>query len=130
MVTIESLGDTADHHPFTGAVAALVHTLAHQSEAALDDAERVTHAEGATYLDEVFAYVAAAGAHARLGDIERARLSAEAALARSLAVGDVIAIALAAGAFEAVTGQPHDALDRTQLGEGWVRLLSLLAPSR
>ncbi|MFM7685071.1 MAG: adenylate/guanylate cyclase domain-containing protein [Actinomycetota bacterium] len=127
LITIESLGGAPEHHPFTGAVAALVHSLAHRPREAIEHARRVTAMEGATYLDEVFAHIAAAAAHAALDEPEQARQSAEAAMARSLAVGDVVAIALSAGAFEAATGQPHDALDRTRLGDGWLRLLASLA---
>jgi class 3 adenylate cyclase/tetratricopeptide (TPR) repeat protein len=126
MIIVDELADAAGNHPFAGAVAALVHTLAHRPHDALEHARRVAVTEGATYLDEVFANVAAAGAHAQLGNGEHARAAAEAAVARSLAVGDVVAVALSAGAFEEVTGQPHDALDRTRLGDGWVRVLSML----
>lgn len=127
LVAIDTVAEAALVHPFTGAVAALVQALAHQPEAALHHADRVTLAEGATYLDEVFAYVAAAGAHTQLGHTERARLSAEAAIARALGVGDVVATAIAAGAFEAVTGRPHDAFDRNLLSDGWARVLSMLS---
>jgi len=127
LVAIDTVAEAALVHPFTGAVAALVQSLAHQPQAALDHADRVTLAEGATYLDEVFAYVAAAGAHTQLGDTERARLSAEAAIARALGVGDVVATAIASGAFEAITGRPHDAFDRNLLSDGWVRVLSMMS---
>lgn len=130
MIAVDTLGDAALTHPFTGSVAAVVHALAHRSREAIDLADRVTMAEGATYLDEVFANIAAAAAHAQLDETDSARSSAEAAVARAIGVGDVVATALAAGAFEAVTGQPHDGLDRSILGEGWQRVLSLLSTTR
>ena len=127
LVTIESVPDFGADHPFTRAVAALIRTVAHQPEAALLDSDMVARTEGATYLDQVFAYVAAAGAAAQLGDNETAELSAQAAVARALAVGDVIATALATGAYQVVTGEAHPAHDeRTQLGEGWAAVLDSL----
>jgi hypothetical protein len=90
-------------------------------------ANAVAHAEGATYLDQVFAYVAAAGAYAQQGDLTQAELAAEAAVARAMAVGDVVATALATTAFHAVTARTHVAYDdRTELGEGWERVVQQL----
>jgi len=128
MATIESVPPYGLEHPFTRAVAALVYTVAGLPTEAIDYAEAVADAPGATYLDNVFAYVAAAGAYAQLGDTEHAILSAEAAVARAMAVGDVVATSLATSAYQLISGDTHPAHDqRTPLGEGWTTLLALLA---
>lgn len=127
LATIESVPPEGIAHPFTQAVAALVHAAIGQPELAISRADAVAHTAGATYLDQVFAYVAAAGAYAQLGDAPQAELSAQAAVARALGVGDVVAAALATTTFEAVTGTRHSAHDeRTPLGEGWVTLVDRL----
>jgi class 3 adenylate cyclase/tetratricopeptide (TPR) repeat protein len=127
LVTIESVQAHGVGHPFTQAVSALVHTAARQPAPAIVHANAVAHAEGATYLDEVFAYVAAAGAYAQQGDLTQAELAAEAAVARAMAVGDVVATALATSAFHAVTSRTHVAYDdRTVLGDGWERVVQQL----
>lgn len=128
LTAIESIPEHTAQHPFAHSVAALIHAAARQPELALDHAQAVTVAHGSTYLDQVFAYVAAAGASAQLGDLEHAALSAEAAIARAVAVGDVVAIGLATGVYEAVTGAAHPAHDaRTTLGDGWVAILRLIS---
>lgn len=128
LTTIESVPPYGLAHPFTRAAAALVNMAAELPAAAIDHADAVAHAEGATYLDDVFAYVAACGAYAQLGDNAQATLAAEAAVARAMAVGDVVATALATSAYQIVSGTAHPAHDqRTTLGEGWITLLGLLA---
>jgi tetratricopeptide (TPR) repeat protein len=127
LATIESVQEIGADHPFTQAVSALVYTSAGQPTDALRCATAVSHAAGATYLDQVFAYVAAAGALAQQGDTTQAELTAEAAVARAMAVGDVVATALATATFRAVTGRAHAAEDdRSQLGEGWERVVHQL----
>ncbi|MDO8364548.1 MAG: adenylate/guanylate cyclase domain-containing protein [Actinomycetota bacterium] len=128
LVTIESVPPYGAEHPFTRAVAALVHAAAGHSGEALAHADAVTHTAGATYLDQVFAYIAAAGAAAQAGHRVQAELAAQAAVARAIGVGDVVATALATTMFGAVTGTTHPVFDeRTKLGEGWVALVSVLA---
>jgi tetratricopeptide (TPR) repeat protein len=120
LAAIESVQDGGQQHPFTRAVAALVTMTAGFPELAVEHAEAVTLIEGASYLDQVFAYVAAAGAFEQLGDHTQAELSAEAAIARAMGVGDVVATALATATYEAITGHPHAAHDsRTPIGDGW-----------
>ncbi|MEI8241594.1 MAG: hypothetical protein WCI22_19450, partial [Actinomycetota bacterium] len=127
LIAIESVLDAAGDHPFTRAAAALVFMAAGRPEQALEHAQSVAHTDGATYLDEVFAYVGAAGAHAQMDDFAQAELSAQAAVARAIGTGDVVATALATSAYRAVTGRAHPAYDdRTQLGEGWERVVNLL----
>jgi len=124
LATLESVGEIATDHPFTNAVAAVVHALARNSQTAIRHADAVAKAPGSTYLDQVFAYVAAAGAHAQLGQMDQAALSAQAAVARAMNVGDVVASALATRSFERLTGEPHPATDqRTQLAAGWEQIL-------
>jgi class 3 adenylate cyclase/tetratricopeptide (TPR) repeat protein len=124
MVAIDSVAAHGLDHPFTHAVAALVHLSAGDADLALEHAAAVAHGSGATYLDEVFAQVAAAGAYLSLGDHTQAALSAEAAVARAVGVGDVVATAIATAAFQGVTGHVHPAHDdRTPLGEGWENIL-------
>jgi len=127
LVTLESVPAEGSDHPFTHAVSALIYTAAGQPEVAIGHADAVTLAPGATYLDQVFAYVAAAAAAMQMGNAGQAELTAQAAVARALAVGDVVAIALSTEIFHAVTGTVHSAQDeRTQLGEGWTTLVQLL----
>ena len=127
LAAFEEVPETGRQHPFTEAVAAIVHAATGRPEVAIIHADAVAAAPGATYLDEVFAYVAAAAAYYQLGDAEKAALSAQAAVVRALDVGDVVAAALATSTYEAVTGTPHPAHDdRTILGDGWARLLQLL----
>ncbi|MGB8857859.1 MAG: adenylate/guanylate cyclase domain-containing protein [Ilumatobacteraceae bacterium] len=132
LATIESVPSEGRDHPFTHAVSALVYGAAGQPEVAVGHADAVTHAPGATYLDQVFAYVAAAGAEMQMNDPAQAELAAQAAVARALGVGDVVASALATTMFTAVTGVEHPAHDeRTLLGEGWVQLVPrLVTPAR
>ena len=130
LALIESVPAHAADHPFTHAATALVLACAHQAEEALEHSDAVWRTPGATYLDEVMAYVAAAGAAEQTGDHRRAVLSAEAAVVRALAVGDVVASALATSAYAAVTGQPHPAHDaHTSLGDGWATVLAQLTPA-
>jgi hypothetical protein len=127
LATIESVQEHGTGHPFTQAVSAVVYTAARQPAQALTHADAVADTEGATYLDQVFAYVAAAGAYSQQGDAPQAELAAEAAVARAMAVGDVVATALATTAFHAVTGRTHVAYDdRTLLGDGWERVVQQL----
>jgi tetratricopeptide (TPR) repeat protein len=126
--TIESVPPEGSDHPFTHAVSALVYSAVGQPEVAISHADAVTQRAGATYLDEVFAYTAAAGAAMQMGDPARAELTAQAAVARALAVGDVVAAALATAMFHEVTGLQHPAHDeRTSLGDGWALLVPRLA---
>ncbi|MCY7300330.1 MAG: hypothetical protein LH616_14100, partial [Ilumatobacteraceae bacterium] len=127
LVTLESVPAEGSDHPFTHAVSALIYTAVGQPEVAIGHADAVTLAPGATYLDQVFAYVAAAAAALQMAEAAQAELTAQAAVARALAVGDVVAIALSTEIFHAVTGTVHPAHDgRTQLGEGWTTLVQLL----
>ena len=114
-------------HPFTnGAGALLLATLGSPAEA-LAHAEQVAHAAGATYLDEVFAYVGAASAHVQLDDRPQATLSIEAAVVRALDVGDVVTIRLATNAYQHLIGRPHPAFDQpTQLEAGWLNVIGNL----
>jgi hypothetical protein len=124
LVAIESLPPHREHHPFTHAVAALVHMVAGDGPAAVEHAAIVAHADGATYLDRVFALVGAAGGHALQGDRVQAESSAEEAVATAMAVGDVVATGLATATYLAVTGHVHPAHDdRTPLAEGWERVV-------
>jgi hypothetical protein len=114
-------------HPFTNSVATLLYATIGSPRQALEHAECVSQAAGATYLDDVFAYTGAASAYAQLGEAEQCRLNAEAAVVRALDVGDVVAIALATNAYHHLVGRPHPAFDQpTQLEPGWVRVIDNL----
>lgn len=127
LAAIEDVPTHGREHPFTHAATALLMAATGQPQAAIDHADAVERAHGATYLDQVWAYVAAAGAAAQLGDSDRAELAAQAAVARAIGVGDVVAIRLATGAYRTVTGQQHPAHDeRTAIGDGWLTLLPLV----
>ncbi len=118
---LAELSDGAEDHPFPRSVAAVVRAMHGDAAAAVRDAEWVTgRPEASSYLDRVLAYVGAAGGYARLGDAPSAILNGEAAMAVALAVGDVVAIALAAACCEAVGGRPHPAAESSAtLGPGW-----------
>ena len=127
LAAIESVPEFGRQHPFTLSVHALVAAATAQPAEAVAHAEAAVGVHGATYLDEVFAFVAIAGAAVQLADPEKARLSAEAAVARAIGVGDVVAIGLATGMYAHITGEEHPAHDsRTALGEGWATVLALL----
>ncbi len=131
LATLESVPEEGNEHPFTHAVSALILAAVGQPEVAIGHADAVTLAPGATYLDHVFAYVAAAGASLQMGDVVQAELTAQAAVARALGVGDVVASALATATFRAITGTDHPAHDdASQLGEGWVTVVKLVARTR
>jgi hypothetical protein len=112
-------------HPFTNAAGALLYATVGSPAESLQHADAVAHAAGATYLDEVFAYIGAASAHAQLDDLPQATLAIEAAVVRALDVGDVVAIALATNAYQHLIGRPHPALDQpTQLETGWLEVIA------
>ncbi|MEY2581205.1 MAG: hypothetical protein QOE09_1054 [Ilumatobacteraceae bacterium] len=127
MVAFAKLEPMALAHPFTNAAAAMLYATLGLPVEALEHAGEVAHAAGATYLDEVFAYVGAASAHAQLNDKSQATLSIEAAVVRALDVGDVVAIALSTNAYQHLIGRPHPAFDQpTQLEAGWLQLIDNL----
>jgi class 3 adenylate cyclase/tetratricopeptide (TPR) repeat protein len=127
LAAIETVLDEGHQHPFTSSVAALVDVVNCLPTAALERVEVVFDGQGASYLDQIFAYVAAAGAYAQLGEVEQAELNAQAAVARAMAVGDVVATAIATSAYAAVTGRTHPAFDeRTQMGDGWQHIVASL----
>ncbi|HZX56317.1 MAG TPA: hypothetical protein VFE86_16640, partial [Ilumatobacteraceae bacterium] len=127
MVAFAQLDGAALAHPFTNAAAALLYATTCQPKDALHHAQQVALAAGATYLDEVFAYLGAASAHSQLGDKPQATLAIEAAVVRALDVGDVVAIALATNAYQHLIGRPHPAFDQpTQLEAGWLSVIGSL----
>jgi class 3 adenylate cyclase/tetratricopeptide (TPR) repeat protein len=127
MVAFAKLQPPALAHPFTNGAAALLYATLASPIDALEYADQVAHAAGATYLDEVFAYVGAASAHAQLNDKPQATLSIEAAVVRALDVGDVVAIAIATNAYQHLIGRPHPAFDQpTQLEAGWLTVIDNL----
>ena len=127
MVAFAKLEPMALAHPFTSAAAALLYATLCAPVDSLEHADKVAHAAGATYLDEVFAYIGAASAHAQLNDKSQATLSIEAAVVRALDVGDVVAIALATNAYQHLIGRPHPAFDQpTQLEAGWLTVIDNL----
>ena len=127
MAAFADLEPKALPHPFSNGAAALLFATVGSPARALEHAEQVAQAAGATYLDEVFAYVGAASAHAQLDDRPQATLSIEAAVVRALDVGDVVAIALATNAYQHLIGRPHPAFDQpTQLEAGWLNVIDNL----
>jgi tetratricopeptide (TPR) repeat protein len=126
-VTFAELNVHAVTQPFTNGAAALLFAILRQPDKAVEHAEFVAQAAGATYLDEVFAYVGLGSAYAQLGDTAHATMSIEAAVVRALNVGDVVAIALATNAYQHIVGRPHPAHDQpTQLESGWLTVISQL----
>lgn len=129
VAAIESLSAEARAFPFAGAAAALVQWLAGDPVAALREAATVTAAMGASYLDRAVAAVAASGAHSSLADVAAATAVLDDSLTESLAIGDVVAVALLQQAFARVTGLEHPSATDTGevLGEGWRHVLDQLA---
>jgi class 3 adenylate cyclase/tetratricopeptide (TPR) repeat protein len=128
--TIESIAGEAADHPFVDAAAALIDMLVRDPTGAIDHATRVERTESASYLDRIIAFVAAAGALAQTGEVEQARLTAEAAVVLAVQVGDVVAVALATRAFARLTGTTHPAHDdRTVLGDGWMHVVDSMLDS-
>ncbi len=123
------LGAHADH-PFAQSTAALCHAAIGQPERAIECALAVDSSSGATYLDEVFAFVAAAGAAHQQGDAARATAAAHAAVDRAGEVGDVVAGALAAATYRAVTGVDLPGGNTGVLADGWATVVRALAPQR
>jgi class 3 adenylate cyclase/tetratricopeptide (TPR) repeat protein len=126
-VAFSELPPLALVHPFTNAAATLLYATLGLPKQALEHSDEVSRAAGATYLDEVFAYIGAASAHAQLDDKAQTTLSIEAAVVRALDVGDVVAIALATNAYQHLIGRPHPAFDQpTQLESGWLAVIGNL----
>jgi class 3 adenylate cyclase/tetratricopeptide (TPR) repeat protein len=115
-------------HPFGAAAAALAHSVARHATEAQAAGEVAIAAHGRTYLDETLAYIALGNAAGLQDDPARAELCLEAAVARSLGAGDVVAIALATEAFARVVGRSHPAGGGGPLGRGWERVVSQLTP--
>lgn len=127
LAAIDTLDDDTLQHPFAAAIGALVHTVNQLPERALELAARAVPQRGASYLDEVIARVAAAGAHAQLGHLDDAGREADTAAEIAGRVGDVPAMSLATTAYAAVTGRRHRLHDeRATLGEGWINVLASL----
>jgi hypothetical protein len=124
VVALEAVHEQGEGHPFWHGVAAVVFALLGDPDRAIECAEIVEAAAGATYLDRVLAAIGAASAHRaceRHGDAER---EANAAVALASGVGDVVAIALATAVHQFITGAAAAATDATErLGEGWRRVL-------
>ena len=129
VAAIESLSAEARTFPFAGAASALVQWLAGDPVAALREAAAVTAAPGASYLDRAIAAVAASGAHSSLADVASATAVLDDSLTESLAIGDVVAVALLQQAFARVTGLEHPSATGTDevLGDGWRYVLEQLA---
>ncbi|MFZ4719847.1 MAG: ATP-binding protein, partial [Ilumatobacteraceae bacterium] len=125
VAAVESVADRSGGHPFVHAVAALAYAAAGDAASGLDHAQALDALDGATYLDEVFAAVAAAGAWSQLGDAAQAAQAAQTAITRAVSVGDVVATAVATAVYQAVTGDTHPAHDdRTPIGDGWQRVVT------
>jgi tetratricopeptide (TPR) repeat protein len=130
LAAVEEVVEHRPDHPFVRATAALCYALAGQPDTALEHARAVGSMSGTTYLDEVFAHIAASSAAWQLGTAADAHTEALAAVERAVAVGDVIATAFAADAFRALTGNAHPAFDRSHLTEGWATVVRGLTPAR
>ena len=129
LAAAEQVVEEHPDHPFVMAAAALCETAAGLPQRAIEHAASVASSSGATYLDQVFALVASAGAAAQQGDTSRAQANATAAVARATEVGDVAATALATATLGSLTGQGLAGVDRTHLGDGWATLVRSLTRS-
>ncbi len=128
LIAIDQLIEEGFDHPFAHVAFALVRSLAGDPAQALCEADAVTEAAGATYLDRAIASTAAAGAHAALGDDQAARIQLDAAIAESLVVGDVVAVALLQQSYVQIFGVPHasGAGNAAALGPGWLSVVQRL----
>lgn len=121
--------DRPDLDPFTRSAAALITSLAGETDEAERWAAGVDVAHGASYLDEVVAQVARSAARAGCGDASGAREAAARAVDVAVATGDVVAMALAGHAHLHVLGEPsaYGVGDASVLGEGWRSVVDRLA---
>jgi class 3 adenylate cyclase/tetratricopeptide (TPR) repeat protein len=121
-----------EHSPFFHSAAALVAELCGDHAGCVEQLDKLRATRGASYLDEVVGYVAGAAAYRHLGDLGQAELCAEAAIARALHVGDVVAISVAMTAYAALTGRQHSAADSAvDLSPGWADVVAgLFDPGR
>ncbi len=110
--------------PYLTSVKALVEVAVGSFEVALGDAAFTADQPGASYLDLVYAQVAAAFAHARLGSPRAAAASLDAAAVVAGNTGDVVAKALVALARSFIDGEQRGG-DGPELDvplHGWRRL--------
>ena len=124
---LDECGQHATGHPNYEATFALLRAVQGNGTSAIEHAERALGSAGATYLDQVIAYLAAAGGHATQGHHDQAVLTIEAAVAKAMFVGDVVTIALSAAAYERLTGTKHAASDGcAELSSGWTTVINQL----
>ena len=117
-----------ESHPFAQSVTALVAALQGSNDEAIEAATAVRDAVGHTYLDGVFASVAAGAAASANGDIDAGRSWLEQAVSLASATHDKVATALALSAYAHVLGEAHvnGSGDLTALGSGWRSLVDSL----
>ncbi len=119
-IVLDGVDAGASEHPFTLTANALVAALLGDHAAALGYAERAIAARGCTYLDEVIARVAAAGVHHAQSAPELTARELDAAVTRARQVGDVVAVGLAAAAYErALRTRPGEVTEHAELSDGW-----------
>jgi class 3 adenylate cyclase/tetratricopeptide (TPR) repeat protein len=123
-IQLDKIDERQRDHPFYWSTSALVSALLGSDTEALVAAERATGLQGATYLDEIIADVAAAAALTRRGDTEEARQRLTRANERALTIGDVVAIALTRHALHRAA--PAASAPTDQLAQGWHRVVDTL----
>jgi hypothetical protein len=123
-IQLDKIDERQRDHPFYWSTSALVSALLGSDTEALVAAERATGLQGATYLDEIVADVAAAGASVRRGESDEAHRRLTRAHERALAVGDIVAVALTRHALHSVA--PTATAPTDQLAEGWQRVVHTL----
>jgi class 3 adenylate cyclase/tetratricopeptide (TPR) repeat protein len=128
LALVDDLEVTFPTLPFANSVAALVLAMARDPQRCLARAREAITAQGATYLDLVFAHVGAGSAHMQLGDRDLAAAEFGAAASKAAAVGDVVAIALATSAQQRVLGgRPAGDNEDSNIADGWRRVIDSLA---
>ena len=124
---LAQLLDVRTDTPYARAVHAIASAMTGDFASPVSDAAAVWADDGSTYLDRVYADVAAGAACLQIGDAGGADVHLDRARSVAAAAGDGVARSLAAHAATALLGRPAD-VDHERVESGWVRVIdSLLA---
>jgi class 3 adenylate cyclase len=127
-IQLEALRRDRFDHPFAISTGGLISALDGRVDEAIAAAQVVADAPFHSYLDGVVASIGAGGAAASGRDSETAMRWLHDAVDQALATQDVIAGALALGAYDHILGRPHPAGpgDLDALGSGWRSIIEAL----
>lgn len=108
--------------PYGLAVRSLAHAMSGDDASALADSAAASAHPGASYLDRVYASVAAIAVLSRLGRVDEAQLRLDEAGEVALGANDAVATALVAHAAGAFVGDGVRS-DMAHLRAGWLRVI-------